>query len=946
MPITAQDPTLLCSVSVQNHAEPDAELSSATYEHLLVKDLFPEPSVSSSPMKLRREHLPEIVGNFELIKMLGQGSTGVVWQAVHLGSVQREVALKIMHADRHDHHALLRFAAEVRALASLDHPNIAKVWEYGSTPFDQPYLAMELIVGAPLVKYADTWSLPLHDRIRLMIAVCRGVQHAHQRGILHRDLKPANILVMRQEGVAIPKVIDFGLAKSLNGPLVPAQIETTQRGCLLGTIGYMSPEQAELDQHDVDTRSDVHALSAVLYELLTGTLPIPKEELHRRTLGDALDLIRKREPELPSRRVARLDEELCQSARCQLPPGQLSLKLKGDLDAILLKGLAKDRAARYQSAHELANDLERYLAGGIVQARQRTKRYIAHKLLRRHWRLASLIFAFGLVIFLGLIGTTWGLYWALHERTQARNAAANMAHAREREREAKQDAEHYGKFLADVLTFVRPLGDRGRGKETTLLEALDAAASGLDARFQHQPRAEGLARLALARSYLSLGRTVDAQNQIHAALGHVSAFEEDAEEFFRQGKLLLIEAYTQLKELDRAEIECRALLERYTLQESDLAATQAARPVFRLLTNILLRQNKFAEAEALLLKMIAQDQPASPSSGDLSLDLRCELIVLYVSWGAQDASKWLRADQLIETLLRQHVGNPFPEMQLLNLRASLLRIQGKTKQAAVLYREILDQLNDGYTFRDKHLFALAIQKNLAATLQALGRDAEAEQLLEQAYQAQKAALGLTHAMTQNTLQSLLQVQEERGDVAGPFLRFFEELLQGQIEAKGWNHAVTLETGLRYLNWLADLNRWEEVGKQGKALQSALLAVEPADEAALAQVKALLGLAAKEDPAASQDLFNQATALARRTNRGDVIALVQNHFGWYLHRGRRAQEAEYLLTNSLRNLPQDRRSLERGMQRLIKFYQDEQKSAQREQWLWNLAETNWKSKTVD
>jgi serine/threonine protein kinase len=940
MSIAAQDPTLLCNVSVHDPSEGDDDATSITDQQLLVKDLFPDPSHTHDKVKKHRTPAPEVVGNYELIKVLGQGTTGVVWQAVHLGSVQREVALKIMHADRHDQHALIRFAGEVRALTALDHPNIAKVWEYGSTPFDQPYLVMELIVGQSLIKHADTWSLPLYERIRLMIAVCRGVQHAHQRGILHRDLKPANILVTFQDGIATPKVIDFGLAKSLCGPLVPEQVETTQRGCLLGTIGYMSPEQADLDQDKVDTRSDVHALSAVLYELLTGTLPIPKEELHRRNLSNALDLIRTREAELPSRRVARVDDEICQSARCQLYPGQLREKLKGDLDAILLKGLAKDPAQRYQTADELAKDLERYLSGGIVQARRQTYWYLGQKLIRNHWKMVSLVAAFALTIVLGLIGTTWALLWALEERNNAVNATVNMGKAREKERESKENAELYGAFLSDVLAFVKPMGEEGRGRQTTLLEALDATTDTLSERFVGHPRAESLARLALARSYLKLGRTLHAQQHIKVALELMDSAQDESFQPYLQGKMLQIEAHTAMNELEPAEQECRALLDQVNTDQRITAASK--RRLRNLLKNIFVEKHKYVQAEQLLLDMAAADR-LSKKSIPLNEDARAALIILYFSWGEQDPAKWSAADDLIHELQQERdVG--YDHFQLLNLRAFLLRTQHQYKRAERVYQEILDNLppNQGL---DDHVFHLTVRYNHALNLHDLGRENEAEQQLDKVWQTQKTALGASHQLTITTLQSIVHFYEDRGvyEQADKVLTYLDDLISGQAEAFGPTHPFVIRTHLHRASLLAISKRWDQCKEKAHGICELVEAQPSPDDAILAQAKAIYALAELETgaPQNAEKLMDAANVIARTTNRADIVALVQNQTGWFLHRrAHRSDEAGYLLLTSLQNVPHERLYLETGMHRLIQFYQDVGNVQQRDQWLWNLAEMQW------
>jgi eukaryotic-like serine/threonine-protein kinase len=301
-----------------------------------------------------------VIGPYKLLQPIGEGGMGTVYMAEQTRPVRRVVALKLIKAGMDSRQILARFGAERQALALMDHPSIAKVFDAGTTDANRPYFVMELVKGIPITKFCDERRLTLRERIELAIPVCQAAQHAHQKGIIHRDLKPSNVLIALYDGKPVPKIIDFGVAKA-TGPRLTDQTLYTEFGSVVGTLEYMSPEQAELNQLDIDTRSDIYSLGVLLYELLTGSTPLDHKRLKQGAILEMLRLIREEESLRPSLRLS-TTEELPSIAACRhIEPLKLSGLVRGELDWIVMKALEKDRNRRYEMANGLAADLRRYL---------------------------------------------------------------------------------------------------------------------------------------------------------------------------------------------------------------------------------------------------------------------------------------------------------------------------------------------------------------------------------------------------------------------------------------------------------------------------------------------------------------------------------------------------------------------------------------------------------
>jgi len=342
------------------------------------------------------------VGRYKLLQKIGEGGCGIVFMAEQTEPVQRRVALKIIRLGMDTEEVVARFEAERQALAMMEHPNIAQVLDAGATPAGRPYFVMELVRGVPITKFCDEHQLNTEARLRLFIQVCQAVQHAHQKGVIHRDLKPSNILVTLHDGVPVPKVIDFGIAKATAGRLTDKTLFTAFEQ-FVGTPAYMSPEQAEMTNLDVDTRSDVYSLGVLLYELLTGQPPLDPDKLQVVGVDEIRRQIREVEAVRPSAQLSTLGGDAL-TTRARLrgteAPRLVSI-VRGDLDWIVMRCLEKDRRRRYDSASALAEDIARHLRNEPIAARPPSRWYLLQKLARRHRTAFATVTAVGLALIIG-----------------------------------------------------------------------------------------------------------------------------------------------------------------------------------------------------------------------------------------------------------------------------------------------------------------------------------------------------------------------------------------------------------------------------------------------------------------------------------------------------------------------------------------------------------------
>jgi serine/threonine protein kinase/tetratricopeptide (TPR) repeat protein len=374
-----------------------------------------------------------VIGPYKLIEPIGEGGMGMVWMAQQTEPVKRLVAVKLIKAGMDSKQVIARFEAERQALALMDHPNIARVLDGGTTSAGRPYFVMDLVKGVPITRYCDEHHLTPRQRLELFVPVCQAVQHAHQKGIIHRDLKPSNVLVAPYDGKPVPKVIDFGVAKAAGQPLTDKTL-VTGFGNVVGTLEYMSPEQAELNNHDIDTRSDIYALGVLLYELLAGSPPFSRKELEQAGMLEMLRVIREQEPSKPSTKLSTAEGLPTLAANRGTEPAKLTRLVRGELDWIVMKALEKDRSRRYETANGFAQDVQRYLVDEPVQACPPSAGYRFRKFARRN--KVGLAVAALVLFFLVILGS--GAGWAVRDRS-AREAEA-----------ARQQAARQGKVAGQV----------------------------------------------------------------------------------------------------------------------------------------------------------------------------------------------------------------------------------------------------------------------------------------------------------------------------------------------------------------------------------------------------------------------------------------------------------------------------------------------------------------
>jgi hypothetical protein len=378
-----------------------------------------------------------IAGRYKLLETLGQGGMGAVFMAQQIEPVKRLVALKLIKLGMDSRQVLTRFEAERQALALMDHPNIAKVLDAGATESGRPFFVMELVKGVPITRFCDERQLSPRERLELIIPVCQAIQHAHQKGIIHRDIKPTNVLIALYDDRPVPKVIDFGVAKAAGSQLTDATL-VTGFGAIVGTPEYMSPEQAQLNQLDIDTRSDVYALGVLLYELLTGTTPIDRKRLKQGAVFEILRIIREEEPPRPSMRLSTSEVLPSIAATRKMEPAKLTRLMRGELDWIVMKCLEKDRSRRYEAANGLARDLERYLHDEVVDARPPSAGYRLRKFVRKHRPALAAAGTVMLLLVMGAAVSTWQAFRA----TRAERATARALGVAERNEQEANRLRH------------------------------------------------------------------------------------------------------------------------------------------------------------------------------------------------------------------------------------------------------------------------------------------------------------------------------------------------------------------------------------------------------------------------------------------------------------------------------------------------------------------------
>jgi len=536
-------------------------------------------------------------GRYRLLQRVGEGGMGEVWLAEQTEPVRRQVALKVIKAGMDSAQVVARFEAERQALALMDHPAIATVFDGGTTPQGRPYFAMEYVKGEPITTYCDRHLLSTRERLGLFTQVCEGVQHAHQKGIIHRDLKPSNVLVTIQDDRPVPKIIDFGVAKATAQHLTERSL-FTELGVLIGTPEYMSPEQAEMGSLDIDTRTDIYALGVLLYELLTAALPFDRKDLRQAGIAEIQRIIREKEPPRPSTRITQAGPASTEAAKNRhTEPRRLVSELRGDLDWITMRALEKDRTRRYQTANALAADVHRHMNNEPVSAGPPSAAYRAGKFVRRH--RFGVTTAVALVLLLAASALALGVQ------------AQRIARERDRANHEAEAARQVSDFLVELFRVSDP--GQARGNTVTAREILDRGASKIDQDLRTQPLVQARLMSTMGRVYESLGLYDQALPLLESALAtrrrlHGEEHLEVAESLIGLGGLRWHKGeYEAARPLLEGGLKQR---ERLLGPESPLVADSLHN-----LGNLLWSRGEYEEARLLLGRALAireKNVPAGP----------------------------------------------------------------------------------------------------------------------------------------------------------------------------------------------------------------------------------------------------------------------------------------------------------------------------------------------
>ena len=699
-----------------------------------------ETSTSEWWSPLTGANHPERIGPFKILQVLGEGGMGIVYEAEQTSPVRRRVALKVIKAGMDTKEVVARFEAERQALAVMDHPNIAKVLDAGATDTGRPYFVMELVHGVQLTQYCDAEYLPVRDRLELFVSVCQAIQHAHQKGVIHRDLKPSNVLVTERDGAPTPKVIDFGVAKAMGYQLTERTLVTTY-GTAIGTPAYMSPEQAEMSQLDVDTRTDIYSLGVMLYELLVGRLPLDPSEMGMPAFIAKL-VLRDSEQLTPSAGFDKLGHEIRLIAKLRrVDPTKLRRELRGDLDWIVMKAMEKDRKRRYETANGFALDILRHLRDEPVLACPPSAKYRLSKFVRRN-----------------KVGVTAGALVAASLVVGLALASAGMVQARLAQAEAAREAEaarQVSDFLVRLFEVSNP--SEALGNSITAREILDLGAAQIRDELADQPVVQARLMGTMGHVYRALGLFDEGRPLLEQALAlRERELGPDHPDVARSLKELanLHRAVGNFDEAQPLLVRALAIEEAaYGPVHADVAQTVAG------LATLHWEQAQYGEAQPLFERSTAINEKIfGPMHQEVARSLSNLGGMLLSQRKLDEAEPHLRRALTI----REKVLDPnHPDLAgSLNNLGALYWLQGKYAAAEPLYqrtREIFEQ-----TLGPEHLSTASILNNLGELNWALERYDQAEALLLGALATKEAILLPDHPSIANTLNALGDVQRDQG----------------------------------------------------------------------------------------------------------------------------------------------------------------------------------------
>jgi len=773
----------------------NAELR-AEVESLLDEDTNPvdfealaERELSAYGAERQQDLSGQMIGRYRVLRPLGEGGFAIVYLAEQREPVRRQVALKVLKPGMDSRAVLARFETERQALAVMDHPCISGVIDGGMTEKGRPFFVMEHVKGVPITEYCDAERLTVDERVELFLSVCDAVHHAHQKGIIHRDLKPANILVEVVDGKASPKVIDFGIAKAIGTQLTEKTL-ATETGQLIGTPGYMSPEQAGVSGLDVDTRADVYSLGVVLYELLTGALPIDTTQVA--SIDDIKKRIREDTPVKPSTRIGTAvaqDITRTVAGSRRTDPTGLRRFVRGDLDWITMRALEKERARRYSSVAELAMDLRRHQASEPVTAGPPTVTYKLTKFVQRNRGGVIGATVVGVII---VVAVAIGLFLG-YEASKARaRAEAELTRA-----EAAND------FLEDFILASNPFAAEGYAtEEDSLLARLDYGAANLATALGDYPETEVELRIALATSYKGLGRTDKAVEQAELAMQIATdALGEEAELSLKA--MNRVGLYVGTTDPERA-IE---ILERFgelapEVLGDDDPLTLTGRHNLALTYK---RVGRYEDAEPIYKDVLKIRRRVQGNQGEETLITASTLAKLY-----EDSGRLSEAEPLAREVLRGHeaiYGKDHPETLLsADGLGSVLRRLGKYEEAAALHKRALEGLTE--QLGAAHESTLGARYYLAQVQVLQGAHAEAETTFRELYTICREQFGPIDGYTIASLIGLtesLRVQNRPAEAEALLAPVLPQL----INQLGWGHSRTWNVGRELGFALQDMGHHEE-----------------------------------------------------------------------------------------------------------------------------------------
>lgn len=699
------------------------------------------------------------IGPYKIVEQIGEGGFGIVFLAQQQQPVRRNVALKVLKPGMDSRHVIARFEAERQALALMDHPHIARVLDAGQTQSGRPYFVMELVKGIPITRYCDQQRLTPRERLELFLPVCMAVQHAHQKGIIHRDLKPNNVLVASYDGRPLPKVIDFGVAKALGQQLTDRTL-VTGFGGIIGTLEYMSPEQAEFNARDVDTRADIYSLGVLLYELLTGSTPLTKERLNQAAVSEVLRLIREDEPPKPSTRISDSKDSLALvSAQRKLEPARLTREVRGELDWIVMKCLEKDRARRYETANGLARDIERYLHDEPVEASPPSGMYRLRKFTRKHRKWLGTATAFMLLLAVGAAVSTGQALRARAAERQAVTARDAQAEQLELAKQAEARAQAVLKFFQDkVLSAVRPKGQEGGlGKDATIRAALDQAEPEIAASFANQPLVEASIRNTLGVSYWYLDANEIALRQQERALElRRQVFGPEHPETVGAMNDVAIILHT-LGRFDEAhKLFAEAVeVKRRTLGPEDPVTLRSVNN----LANILAEQGDFEEAIKLTEETMQIQRRVEGPENIFTLRSTYNLAIMLRHAGEIERAGKL-FDEALRVLTRVYSSDHQDTLRVMNEYAEFLLDQGERAEAQKILETTLEAKRR--VLGDTHIETLIAMADLADALRANGQVEKASKLAAEAAELHRRICGPEHPQTVVAQTILANVYRDQG----------------------------------------------------------------------------------------------------------------------------------------------------------------------------------------